>query len=215
MDFGEILKKIINDPLDYAFLAEVKEVLSQNQKSDLILDHPTRTLSAVLVLFQPGNTLINTRVLLSERAAHLATHASQVAFPGGTFESQDKDLLHTALRELHEELGLKLDEQDVQGKLPSLLTVTGNFKVTPYLGECPKLLLGNPPLKLSHEVAFAEWVGLGSLLNTKTTETYTAFGRTLESPVFTWESAQGPKRIWGVTAWILDLIFKRYDRLLP
>src|SRR5579883_1754603 len=38
-------------------------------------------------------------VLLTQRTAHLAAHAGQISFPGGSVEPSDKDSIDTALRE--------------------------------------------------------------------------------------------------------------------
>jgi 8-oxo-dGTP pyrophosphatase MutT (NUDIX family) len=45
-------------------------------------------------------------VILTERTAHLATHAGQVAFPGGKIDPDDTSPEAAALREAHEEIGL-------------------------------------------------------------------------------------------------------------
>ncbi|KAJ3349695.1 hypothetical protein GGF32_005319 [Allomyces javanicus] len=68
-------------------------------------DFPHANKAAVLV------PLINCRrrglcVVLTLRAAHLRSHAGEVAFPGGKWDPTDKSILATALREAHEEIGL-------------------------------------------------------------------------------------------------------------
>ena len=70
--------------------------------------------------------------VLTRRSAGLPTHAGQVSFPGGTREADDISLLHTALRETEEEIGLKSDGLEVIGQLPSLILPTG-FHVTPFV----------------------------------------------------------------------------------
>ncbi|KNE71003.1 hypothetical protein AMAG_15263 [Allomyces macrogynus ATCC 38327] len=45
-------------------------------------------------------------VVLTLRAAHLRSHAGEVAFPGGKWDQTDASILATALREAHEEIGL-------------------------------------------------------------------------------------------------------------
>ncbi len=72
-------------------------------------------------------------VLLTQRAPHLKHHAGQVSFPGGSMEAHDQDVLATALRETHEEVGIPPDDVDVIGYLRSMPTITG-FAVTPVIG---------------------------------------------------------------------------------
>lgn len=72
-------------------------------------------------------------VLLTQRAAHLAAHAGQISFPGGSVEASDKDSIDTALRETQEEVGLPRDYVEVIGRLDTYITGTG-FEVTPVVG---------------------------------------------------------------------------------
>ncbi|WP_339949978.1 CoA pyrophosphatase [uncultured Albimonas sp.] len=73
------------------------------------------------------------RVVLTRRADHLRKHAGQVAFPGGGLEAGDESLLHAALREAEEEIGLAPSGVEVVGEIDGHETVTG-FAVTPFVG---------------------------------------------------------------------------------
>ncbi len=72
-------------------------------------------------------------ILLTKRTAHLKHHAGQVSFPGGRVSEEDIGRQFTALRETEEEIGLKLDESSLIGKLPEYDIRTG-FRVTPLVG---------------------------------------------------------------------------------
>ena len=72
-------------------------------------------------------------VLLTERTAHLTSHAGQVAFPGGRTEPSDASPVATALRETEEEIGLHRSHIEVLGAMPQYLTGSG-FVVTPVVG---------------------------------------------------------------------------------
>lgn len=72
-------------------------------------------------------------VLLTQRAGHLSRHAGQVAFPGGRCDPGDASIVHTALREAQEEVGLDPDRIEVLGLLPQYRTRTG-FLITPVVG---------------------------------------------------------------------------------
>jgi 8-oxo-dGTP pyrophosphatase MutT (NUDIX family) len=69
-------------------------------------------------------------VLLTQRTAHLAAHAGQISFPGGSVEPSDADSIAAALRETEEEVGLPRDHIEVIGRLDTYLTSTG-FEITP------------------------------------------------------------------------------------
>lgn len=65
-------------------------------------------------------------VLLTKRTEHLPTHKGQVAFPGGKQEVYDKDIIATALREAHEEVGLSSDIVEVIAVLSPLVLLSRN-----------------------------------------------------------------------------------------
>ena len=87
--------------------------------------------AAVLVLLHGDEK--NPQVLLTQRALHLKTHAGEVAFPGGMWESIDTDLLQTALREANEEVGLKVENVKPIATLPSASPRRRDITVTPYV----------------------------------------------------------------------------------
>jgi 8-oxo-dGTP pyrophosphatase MutT (NUDIX family) len=86
---------------------------------------------------------------LVRRAVGMRVHGGQVALPGGKRELQDPDLLSTALREAHEEIGLLPSDVEVLGVLDDCVTITG-FAVTPYVGWIAKPFHPQP---LATEVA--------------------------------------------------------------
>ncbi|OOZ36356.1 NUDIX hydrolase [Solemya velesiana gill symbiont] len=61
-------------------------------------------------------------------------HSGQVAFPGGRIDPVDADETAAALRESHEEIGLKAGDIHVLGQLSSYRTVS-NYLVTPVVAE--------------------------------------------------------------------------------
>jgi 8-oxo-dGTP pyrophosphatase MutT (NUDIX family) len=72
----------------------------------------------------------NLQVLLTKRASHLKHHPSQISFPGGKVELTDTSLIHTALREAQEEIGLDPETVTIIGQLPSYEVISG-YQVTP------------------------------------------------------------------------------------
>ncbi|MBL4764342.1 MAG: CoA pyrophosphatase [Colwellia sp.] len=79
------------------------------------------------------------QVLLTKRASHLKHHPSQISFPGGKVEPTDKNLIHTALREAQEEIGLSPEAVSIVGQLPSYQVISG-YQVTPIIAviEAPQ-----------------------------------------------------------------------------
>ncbi|MEQ1726275.1 MAG: CoA pyrophosphatase [Sphingopyxis sp.] len=94
--------------------------------------HPLKQ-AAVLVAFvdRPHPTL-----LLTRRQPHLRSHAGQVAFPGGGVDSGDADIVATALREAHEEVGLSASAATIIGTLAPYRTNSG-YCITPVLAIIP------------------------------------------------------------------------------
>lgn len=84
---------------------------------------PASVLLAIVARAEP-------MVLLTQRTAHLSSHSGQIAFPGGKQDPTDPDLISTALREAHEEIGLHAEYVQVLGTLPIYRTGT-QYIVTP------------------------------------------------------------------------------------
>ncbi len=145
-------------------------------------------------------------VLLTQRSAELKNHAGQVSFPGGRMEIVDADITQTALRETHEEVGIRPEQVDVAGYLPPMLTVTG-YAVTPIVG------LVEPGFSLAvdeREVDFAFEVPLSFLLDDKNQEASERDVRGVVVPIIEFNYQR--RRIWGATANILvelrEILFK-------
>ncbi|XP_046388508.1 uncharacterized Nudix hydrolase NudL isoform X2 [Ischnura elegans] len=70
-----------------------------------------RRQAAVLVPICVANGRVS--LLYTLRSSSMRKNASQVSFPGGMRDDTDRDLVHTALRETEEELGIPQDSVDV------------------------------------------------------------------------------------------------------
>ena len=91
------------------------------------LDRPPADAAVLVPLVQQADGL---SVLLTQRTAHLPTHAGQIAFPGGKVDAQDASVRAAALREAQEEVGLHPRHVEVIGQLPVYTTGSG-FHITP------------------------------------------------------------------------------------
>ena len=98
------------------------------------------------------------QLLLTKRSKHLPRHGGQYALPGGRLDPGETPEM-AALRELDEEMGLKLDRQVILGRLDDYATRSG-FCITPIVmwGPANPDLLPDPK-----EVAEVFHIPLGEL----------------------------------------------------
>jgi 8-oxo-dGTP pyrophosphatase MutT (NUDIX family) len=85
--------------------------------------------AVAIALVEAGSASNETALLLTMRAAGLRAHRGQWALPGGRCDAGETPV-QAALRELHEELGLELDNADVLGWLDDYPTRSG-YLITP------------------------------------------------------------------------------------
>ena len=114
--------------------------------------------AAVAIALTEADDGNDTAFLLTRRSASLRSHSAQWALPGGRCDAGETQV-EAALRELHEELGLALDEGDVLGMLDDYPTRSG-YLITPvvvWAGE-KAAITPNPD-----EVASVHRVGLDAI----------------------------------------------------
>jgi 8-oxo-dGTP pyrophosphatase MutT (NUDIX family) len=113
--------------------------------------------AVVIALVEAGDGRGETALLLTLRAASLRAHRGQWALPGGRCDEGETPV-EAALRELHEELGLKLGPDDVLGLLDDYPTRSG-YLITPVVvwAENSAGLSPNPQEVASvHRIALQE-----------------------------------------------------------
>lgn len=153
--------------------------------------------AAVLILFGPHNN--DADLLIIERAAHLFDHPGQPAFPGGHIEPQDESLIHTALREANEEVGLNSQTVRVITQLPKLWLPPSQVAVTPVVGwwEEPHELVEVD----KNEVAGVHRIPISELINPENRVTVKTRSGFL-GPAFTVNDLV----IWGFTGGIVSAL---------
>lgn len=90
-------------------------------------------LGGVLILLYPDD-LMQTFFTLIQRPQYPGAHGGQISFPGGKFEEEDPSIIHTALRETHEEIGVAPASINIIGRISDIYIPPSNFRVTPVIG---------------------------------------------------------------------------------
>lgn len=153
--------------------------------------------SAVLILFYPDNGKI--MFPLIRRPKYNGVHSGQMALPGGKREKDDTDLIHTALRETCEEIGICKTKVQVLGVLSDHYIPITNMMVQPVVGfvhEKPDFMIDE------NEVDELFTIGLDEFLNKeiKMQEMWNLRGHEVEVPFYLMQK----QKVWGATAMILS-----------
>ena len=157
------------------------------------LGRTVRPAGVLILLIARGEAL---NIVLTQRTAHLHDHAGQISFPGGRYESEDADIVATALRESFEEIGTDSAQIQVIGSLPNYVTVTA-YEITPVVAT-------SPPQSFScdaFEVADAFEVPLAHVLDDAhwRRDSFLREGQRREY----WAVPYKERYIWGATAGML------------
>jgi 8-oxo-dGTP pyrophosphatase MutT (NUDIX family) len=156
--------------------------------------------AAVLVPVLLENPL---KLLLTERTAHLNSHAGQIAFPGGKIEASDTDARAAALREAQEEIGLDPALVETLGYLEPYRTGTG-FLITPVVAFVAS---GFQPRPDPAEVADTFTVPLDFLMNEGNHKIDSREWR--GQPRHFYAMPFEHRYIWGATAGIIRALYRR------
>jgi 8-oxo-dGTP pyrophosphatase MutT (NUDIX family) len=178
------------------------------RRGDLDLD-PTLWERAGVTATKPAAVLIpviarpEPTVLLTLRTAELASHAGQIAFPGGRIDPNDESPVSAALREAQEEIGLPPSLIEPIGYLDLYLTSSG-FRILPTVARVsPDFTLTLNPF----EVVETFEVPLAFLMNTANHQRKTRDWKGIPRQYYA--IPFGDRYIWGITAGILRNLYER------
>lgn len=194
--------------LNLAVPPALADPLAKGARGDLDLD-PALWDKAGVAATKPAAVLVpiidrsQPTVLLTLRTAELASHASQVAFPGGKIDAADESPVAAALREAKEEVGLSPMLVEPIGYLDLYLTFSG-FRILPTVARV------KPDFELTlnpSEVTETFEVPLDFLMrpdnHQRKTRDWNGIAREYYAMPF------GDRYIWGITAGILRNLYER------
>jgi len=154
--------------------------------------------SGVLILFYVKQDELH--LALMQRATYDGAHSGQVSFPGGKRETLDRDIIHTALREANEEIGVVMDDVDVIGSLSDVYIPVSNFNVSPIIGCVnyhPQFVIEVREVEELIELKLSDLTDVKEL----TSSNITLPNKTIiKAPSFRFND----KIIWGATALMLN-----------
>jgi 8-oxo-dGTP pyrophosphatase MutT (NUDIX family) len=178
------------------------------RRGDLDLD-PVLWDRAGVAATKPASVLVpviersEPTVLLTLRTAELASHAGQIAFPGGRIDSGDESPVAAALREAKEEVGLAPALIEPIGYLDLYLTFSG-FRILPTVARIkPEFSLHLNPTEVveTFEVPLAFLMTPAN--HQRKTRDWKGIARDYYAIPF------GDRYIWGITAGILRNLYER------
>ncbi len=162
--------------------------------------------AAVLVPLYLSHGLLH--AVLTLRHDELRHHAGQISFPGGRRDPADPDLMHTALREAHEEIALDPSAVELLGALQPASTFVTDFAVYPFVGLIPPDQAFTPaPREVEAVLEFP----VAALAASHSRRTLSRSGRSFRSDCYGLDG----HLIWGATARILADLLDRLARIAP
>jgi len=151
-------------------------------------------------------------LLFTKRSDSVGTHKGHVCFPGGKCDENDPDLIATALREFHEELGVALSRGQVLGCFHDAISIT-HLRVTPVLAFLGDLDVSSLT-PCEHEIKDVFALSLRQLKDPQYQSVQTFDRRGLETPSSVPSKFRlrrytaGPYPIWGLTAHFVENLLK-------
>jgi 8-oxo-dGTP pyrophosphatase MutT (NUDIX family) len=198
-DFIKYLPKIEKETLlstdAHAKMAPLERI-SYLKQENYIDKNPRK--AAVLMLFYPKDSV--THLALIVRNTYPGVHSSQIGFPGGKVEDSDVDLMGTALRETHEEVGIPPEKIQIVKPFSEIYIPPSNFLVAPFMGISNEELTFIPDLdevKRVLEFSITDFLDEKSITKVKMS---TSYATDIEVPAFMVDKYI----VWGATAMMMS-----------
>jgi 8-oxo-dGTP pyrophosphatase MutT (NUDIX family) len=164
----------------------------------LELDPNSRRMAGVLLLLHHLDG--EDHLVFQQRTERVRHHKGEISFPGGARDPEDRDLLATALRETHEEIGVGPELVEVYGQLDDTETRGSGYLIRPFVGAAAtgiELTF----TEAEREVRELLHVPVSHLLSEEshTWKVVDADGSPTPTAAYSWEDHV----IWGATARVL------------
>lgn len=145
-------------------------------------------------------------LLYTARSSNLRSHGGEISFPGGKFDSLDKNAEGAALRETEEELGLNRNLFEIWAQLPSLQGRDGKTAITPVIALLREPLILSSLKPNPEEVSSIIICTVAELCQEKN-QAFTQFRAGYTLPVYFGQQTDDNRhpKIWGLTAIITHL----------
>jgi 8-oxo-dGTP pyrophosphatase MutT (NUDIX family) len=199
VDFTENLKdRIQNYPLpgqDAQYIMAGENI--RHKKIDLTALSNYKKSAVCLLFYEHDNDVY---FALMKRPDTHQYHASQIALPGGS--SDDNETYEqTAIRELYEETGVAITEENILGRLTPLYIPISNFYIQPIVAGINCKPLFSPSVDEVEElIEYKLRDILDESIISETTVNLTTSGLKIKAPYF---NVQG-NVLWGATAMLLS-----------
>jgi 8-oxo-dGTP pyrophosphatase MutT (NUDIX family) len=190
-----------NDALRQTF----REVLLSTEQASAI-EVRASVQAAVLVPLHIKRGVLH--AVFTERHHDLPRHAGEISFPGGRRDPGDADLVATALRETHEEVGLPPESVEVLGALEPIPTVVTGYAIYPFVGMVPGNFRWTPS---DSEVAAVIDLPLPAVAAGYGRRRLVRRGAAIHTDTYVAEGHM----IWGATARIVSDLLDRAGGLIP
>ncbi|MDX1442095.1 MAG: CoA pyrophosphatase [Nitrosopumilaceae archaeon] len=171
-------------------LEEIKSIFS-SKINPVLGNADNYKLASILVVIYGKSP----KIVMTEKPKDLKFHAGEISFPGGKPESNDSDLLDTALRETNEEIGLTIRKDQVIGQLKPVITLNSGFKILPFISVVDDI----PPLSANAEVETIFHIPLNPFLKTMAPDPDPSHNLIQEMYTFEYQG----QIVWGASARVL------------
>jgi 8-oxo-dGTP pyrophosphatase MutT (NUDIX family) len=176
-------------------------LLNDRVSKDLTIKKNAIKAAVVVIIYK--NTGGESVLYLIERNTYDGHHSGQIAFPGGKMDDVDTNLSETALREVHEEIGVILESDQLFPLVPQWIQVSNHW-VQPFyiiLHEKPIFTLNKREINCIFEIPITSFKDS----NTLAFHELNILGNKVISPKY----LNDGKEIWGATAIILYQLLLR------